>query len=314
MNSKKEEQKTHICEFCNKTFATSYTVKIHQKTAKFCLELQNKTVDTCHTCNFCNKQFTIKSNYTSHLLICKEKKDQEDKNLFKIQSAKIKELEKIISQKDKNLIQKDKTISELKSKLLVKDETIKSLEKTNSKLIDRPTVINNNTDNRQQYTIQYNQLVQNTEPLLPVSLSSKIKSITIEEMDNYDPKNLEDSVSHTLSNRLKDYTFCTDKSRKMVVIKKENDETEKITIKEFVNMCLNTGLVDIQKYLKTLEEHYDTKLMSYTISDENHLLFEESLQKIKEYMNKSNIDITDIGHPLKMLPDKVLSNCRHLNK
>ena len=133
-------------------------------------------------------------------------------------------------------------------------------------------------------------------------------------MNRYDPKHLEESVSNSLSNILKEYTFCTDKSRKTVVIKKEDNNSQKVSIDTFVNMCIKLGIQDIKNFLKILEEHYDIKLTEYVISDEDFLLFDESLQKIKEFINKDNIDISDNSNPLKQLTTKILLSCQHINK
>jgi hypothetical protein len=289
------------CNFCKKSYNSLSSLNYHQKNAKFCLELQNKLKNgELIRCDFCLKEFTSKKYLNQHNEICKQKKT----------------IEQTDTKRENDKLHKE--ISDLKVKfdlsIKFKDETIEKLQKEleyYKKLANRPTTVNHTTNN---YQIEFNQLVQNIDLFNDNSLSDKIKSITLQEMDGYDPKNLEDCVSHSLSNKIKDYTFCTDKARKMVVIKKENDIVEKISIKEFINLCLNTGLSEIRNYIKSLEEHYDTKLLEYKISDENFLVFDDSLQKIKEYMSKSNIDITDSGHPLKMLPDKVLSNCKHINK
>ncbi len=308
------EPKQHICKFCRKSYTSLSNLNNHQKTAKFCIELQNKlNTNQLIRCEFCLKEFSTKKYLSQHSERCKDKKISVQKD-FELENKKLNKKLLDLEQEFKN------ELLECKLKLEFKDELIEKMQKEiddYKKIISRPTTIynTNNTNNtNNNYQIEFNQLVQNTETFLSASLSNKIKSITIEEMDSYDPKNLEDSFSHTLCNKLKEYTFCTDNSRKMVVIKKENDITEKITINAFINLCLNIGVTDIRNYLKILEDHYDSKLVSYTITDENFTVFDDSLQKIKEYMNKTNIDITDTGHPLKMLPDKVLLNCRHLNK
>jgi hypothetical protein len=287
---------TFECNFCKKTYSTLSSLNNHKKTAKFCLDLQNKlNTGELVRCDFCLKEFSTKKYLTQHLDHCKNKKLTEQSDL----------------KKDFESLQKE--IIELKLKLQFKDELNEKLQKEIEELSKRPTtsIINNNTNN---YQIEFNQLVQNIEAFNQTSLSNKIKSITIEEMDSYDPKNLEDSLSHTLCNTLKDYTFCTDKARKIVVIKKEDGSTQKMQLKEFINLSLNTNIVDIRNYIKELEVHYDTKWTTDRMTTENFEVFDVSLQKIKESMNKNDIDITDNGHPLKMLPDKVLSNCKHITK
>ncbi len=285
-------------------------LKIHQRTAKFCLQIQNKPAEVIYECDYCRKTFNIKSNYTTHNILCKEKKAEEDKNESIRMAKKIKELEKQLNDYKLKLSAKDESLKNLK-------EIIKKQEKSIEKLINKPssTIINNNNTNTNNYQIQYNQLIQNIETLNYTSLAEKINSISIEEIDSYDPKNLEDSVSHSLSNKLKDYTFCTDKARKIFVIKKEDGTIDKIKGIEFINLSLNSVILDLRKYFKNIDEYYtDVKLAENKISEENFLSLDSSLQNIKEFMNRKIIDISVDDHPLKMLPDKVLMNCKHITK
>jgi hypothetical protein len=294
------------CNFCKKVYTSLSSLNYHQKTAKFCLSIQNKlTNGELIRCEHCLKEFTSKKNLTQHDTICKNKKTKEQNEVKSELENTKKELDNI-----------KKELDETKLTIKFKDELIERMQKEideYKKIAIRPTTsIVNNSNN---YQIQYNQLIQNIETFDSSSLSEKIKSITLEEMDNYDPQNLEDSVSHSLCNKLKDYTFCTDKARKIVVIKKEDGKIDKITITEFINLCLNSGIVDIRKYLTNLDVYYtDVKLAENKISESNFLSLDSSLQNIKEFMNKNNIDITDNDHPLKMLPDKVLLSCQHINK
>jgi superfamily II DNA or RNA helicase len=71
------------CEFCNKTFSTSYNLKNHKNTAKFCLQLQNKEIENSFICDFCNKGFTTKIHHSTHVSTCKVKKEIEEKELEK---------------------------------------------------------------------------------------------------------------------------------------------------------------------------------------------------------------------------------------
>jgi hypothetical protein len=302
----------YTCEFCKKEYKSIYSLNVHKTTTKFCLEIQKKINESKvleeinhFNCEFCDKEFTSTKYLNQHLERCKSKK--------KLTSDEI--------MKKNNLLEKE--IAELKLKLQFKDEKLNDkdiiIEKLEKELNDykqiaiRPTtVVNNNSGNN--YQIQYNQLLETIKVLDKNSLSDKINSISIEDIDKYDPKHLEESVSTSLSNILKDYTFCTDKSRKTVVIKKENNNSQKVPIDTFVNTCFNLGIQDIKNFLKMLEEHYDIKLTEYVISDEDFLLFDSSLQKIKEFINKDNIDMSDNSNPLKQLTTKILLSCQHINK
>lgn len=284
------------CEFCKKEYSTVYSLNNHKKTAKFCLDLQTKlnevkVVD--FNCEYCNKNFNNKKYLNQHLEHCKIKN-----------KVDIPELQK--------------ENAELKLTIKFKDELIQKLEselKDFKNLAIRPTTVyNTNNTNNTNYQIEFNQLFQSIEVLDKDTLSTKLKSITTEDIDKYDPKHLEDSVSTSFSNILKDYTFCTDKSRRTLVIKKENNSVQKISVEQFINLCIKLGIQDIRQFLIVLEEHYDTKLTEYDITDEDFLFFDESLNKIKEFMNKEDIDISENGNPLKQLSSKVLLSCKHITK
>ena len=47
------------CRFCKKIFSTKSSLNNHQKTAKYCLSLQDKYLQiTKFNCEFCDKHFT----------------------------------------------------------------------------------------------------------------------------------------------------------------------------------------------------------------------------------------------------------------
>lgn len=57
------------CEFCDSSFVQKVHLERHQKSAKYCLKLQNKKVDTTYCCSICNKKFSRKDIYKRHLKI-----------------------------------------------------------------------------------------------------------------------------------------------------------------------------------------------------------------------------------------------------
>jgi len=195
--SLQEETKRNICEFCNKSFTNIYNLKAHQKTAKFCLDIQNKPIKEDYECNFCNKTFNLKKIYNNHIFNCKDKKAHEDKEKNETLLKRIKELEyelklkgkeyeSELKLKDKEISKRVNQVSELKVKLSSKDEMIKKLEKTNKELMKRPTntsIVNNtNNDNRQQnqYNIQFNQLFEKLPILNEVNVNNRINELYTE--------------------------------------------------------------------------------------------------------------------------------------
>ena len=59
------------CEHCGAILKTISSLNQHQKTAKYCLVKQNKSINTEYKCCFCNAEFTLKSSLHKHVKICK---------------------------------------------------------------------------------------------------------------------------------------------------------------------------------------------------------------------------------------------------
>ena len=81
------------CEFCKKEFACKGTLITHQKTAKYCLQLQGKNIIHPFECNFCIKNFTTHQNLKEHILVCKEKEKidlQQKEKKYEVQIINIK--------------------------------------------------------------------------------------------------------------------------------------------------------------------------------------------------------------------------------
>ena len=92
---------SYECKFCKKKYVSKGNLKTHQKTAKYCLEIQKTfentiinedIVNMSYICNYCNKSFTSKQRYNSHLDICVSK----FKTIINNLENKISDQEKII--------------------------------------------------------------------------------------------------------------------------------------------------------------------------------------------------------------------------
>ena len=75
------------CQFCNKDFSNKSSLTNHQKTAKYCLKLQDTDKEISNfNCDYCKKLFTSRQNLNIHLAICKDKeikilKKEKDKEI-----------------------------------------------------------------------------------------------------------------------------------------------------------------------------------------------------------------------------------------
>ena len=103
-----------ICNFCNKQFSNSWNLKNHQKTVKYCLEIQGLKKDD-FKCDFCFKNYSQKRELDRHLVNCIEKKLLEKDAII---SNLTSEKDKIISEKDKIISEKEDRIKDLQDQLI----------------------------------------------------------------------------------------------------------------------------------------------------------------------------------------------------
>jgi hypothetical protein len=136
------------CVYCKAILQSAYSLKQHQKTAKYCLSKQNKDILHEHLCGACGKGFTRKSSLDDHLKICKA-------NI-----PSVNQLQQILDEKNtdifalkKDLDEKNRDIFALKKDLDIALKTIEELRKENREyrkemflLASKPTheTINNN--------------------------------------------------------------------------------------------------------------------------------------------------------------------------
>ena len=79
------------CVHCGSILKTEYSLKQHQKTAKYCLVKQNKPINHEYKCCFCNTAFTLKSSLHKHVRTCKV-----NIPMLQILNEKINELSSVV--------------------------------------------------------------------------------------------------------------------------------------------------------------------------------------------------------------------------
>jgi hypothetical protein len=111
-----------VCEYCKKEYTTISNLKHHQRTAQFCLEIQNQ-ITTGFKCEHCDKKFTSNKYLKQHYFHCRIYKVFHENILIKkeLEELKTKQKLEISEAKDEN--------KELKLKLDFKEQTINKLEK-----------------------------------------------------------------------------------------------------------------------------------------------------------------------------------------
>jgi hypothetical protein len=230
------------CEFCKKTFLSKNVLCHHQKTAKYCLELQGTTI-TNFECNYCKKYLASNERLVTHLNICKSKNIIEISEKEKQHENKLKEKDVLHTKelKDKDnyyeilLREKNEYISKLEAKLekmeAKLDAKLEKLEstvttialesKTVSTKASQAITTTNNT------TLNTNITVNNV-----LNLSEEHVKKVLSERLNYNVVYAGQAglATFVVDNMLKDATGkliyrCVDASRQMFEFIDENGET-----------------------------------------------------------------------------------------
>jgi plasmid stabilization system protein ParE len=295
------------CNHCSKDFSSKSALTTHQKTAKYCLDLQGKTIEDIETfiCNFCDKEFTLKCVLIKHMERCKNKKYEDEKIKFEEE----KTFEKQIEELKETIIDKDEKINELKieirdlknnfeNKIESKDEyiskleaKIEKLENTIAKIAEKPTTTNNTTTNNNQ---KYQQIIQNLTPITEEHYIEIQDMLTEEHILNGIQGYIE-ATSHIFE----DKAVCTDLSRKIIKYKDSqgniitDPKMDRLILKIFKYLAeKNKELA--QEYLKKLSDRCDElakENMAKTISQAK---FEYEYDKIDEQKDEIIANRNDI--------------------
>lgn len=317
-----------ICNFCNKVFSNSYILKQHQKTAKFCLQLQNnltENINDNYICEFCNKNYSTKAVLKTHYISCKSKKIIEDKEeiekielkhtleIQKLENKHTLEIEKIEHKHKEEIERLYKEIEDYKTRLIDKDNKLENLTK---QLLDRPSVVNNNTTNNQQHIITYNnEFKKLTNELIPFSnhyIKSKIREITTSNLiyannlDNANSNIIDYNFACNIVNILKNNVFFTDISRGRLVYKDEKNNPKKDLAEKFILDCINISKEECLNMCKLAIDTVREREDEFTDKDYGQCMM--GLGQLVDCINagKPHAIITEIANKLcknsKVLP------------
>ena len=253
----KYKDKMNLCDFCKKSFSSKTNLVSHQKTAKYCLEIQGKKTIEDFKCKYCEKKFTTTQNLNEHYNSCKIKNQKLTEDKTKIQyEAQINILNITIAEKEKD---HQKDIEILNITIAEKEKTIEKLERKietyEKRLFDmaaKPTTSNTNNTK----TVVYN----NNIPLTNEVLRQSAKTFSIDYARNIN------GITRHLTESLEDHITCTDSSRN--IFKYTNEKEEEIIDTDLENL--------LPQYLSALK-------------DENNFLYKE----VFDYFKANNVSLSE---------------------
>ena len=251
------------CEYCGTSLKTLSSLKLHQKTAKYCLSQQTNTTIEVHSCTACSKKFNRKSSLDNHLKICKEttfenelrlKYENREKELIACY-----EKDRIIQDKDR-IIQEQKMIIEEQKNIIkeFQEEYKNKLEKQNKDLTDRIHSIAEKAIAKPS-TLNQN-IINNMMPITDAHLQEHVQHLNPVHVQN----GASGYAKYALEYPLKDMIVCTDFQRRNCKYKDENGnvvsdpEMTKITkrlfsaIKERNEELINEYSAELQAKWKSI--------------------------------------------------------------
>jgi hypothetical protein len=240
------------CEYCKKEFTTKGNVAAHQKSTKYCLELQGKNLSNEFQCKHCIKKFTTQSNLNDHIVICKKKlkKDNEEKEKTVKTSYEI-EIRRLKEEHKKDIEREHKEVEILRDIISKLETKLETYEKRMYDMASRPSTSNNNNNSKT--------VVINTN--LPLTNEVLRQCATTFTIDN--ARTITGITKH-LTSSLEDHITCTDPSRN--IFKYTNEKDEEIVDQDLENL--------IPQYLTA-------------VKDRNNFLYDE----VCKYFTDNNIPL-----------------------
>jgi hypothetical protein len=242
------------CEFCDKEFTMKGNLLAHQKTTKYCLEKQGKTVTDNFKCNYCNKNFTLKNNLNDHITICKERTKRDcDEKCQLLKDEYDNETKLLMEKYNDKLCQKDKEIEILRDIISKLESKLEKYETRMYDMASRQTInTTNNNNNNKTVVVNMN---------LPLTNEVLRQCATTFTIDN--ARTITGITKH-LTSSLEDHIICTDPSRN--IFKYTNEKDEEIIDQDLENL--------IPQYLTA-------------VKDRNNFLYDE----VCKYFTENNIPL-----------------------
>jgi len=271
------------CKYCKSILQSVYSLKQHQKTAKYCLSKQNKDLLHEHSCSACGKGFTRKSSLDDHLKICKA-------NI-----PSIIQLQQILDEKNKDIFS-------LKKELDLSFQIIEELRKENSEyrkemfiLASKPTNHINNIGNTKTTTKTQNLIISDWRPEV---IQDKVE-------ENFKLEHIEDGIKGVArfatkyiiqsEDGVKSYQ-CTDSNREVFMYKDEDGVVQKDIKARKLKNAIKEPILKKTAELSTGECHRLMDIISSSKGNNNDVV---EISNIKmAILTKKTQEIRDIDDGL----------------
>ena len=251
------------CEYCKNSFKTKSSLVFHQKSTKYCLEIQGKTASNKYICEFCDKEFIVKISWQRHI-------ETHDEDHLKCK-------EKINYLEAQNLA-KDDIIIELKENVRRLERVLEKVACTKEPLMSGSVTLGKE---------------QNNEEL---EIDFK-KSIEVIDIRPYDKKDVLYFLTFTPCKNLnigerKCYKFGVTSNISGRLLCHENDKKFNNVLVTKIFKCKNrTETSELEKYIKRLVRSMKLYL-EYSSKKECFIATEKELEKIyiaiEEFLEESD--------------------------
>ena len=265
-----------VCEYCKKEFLTKGNITAHQKTTKYCLELQGKTISDDFQCKYCIKKFTTQTNLNDHILVCKKKikRDNEEKERVE-KTLHDREIVRLKEEYKKDIDREHKEVEILREIIGKLESKLESYEKRLFDMASRPNTTNTNNNHK---TV----VINTNAPLTNDVLRQCATTFTIDNARNID------GITKHLTSSLEEHITCTDPSRN--IFKYTNEKDEEIVDADLENLLPQylTALKDENNFLyKAVFDYF--KVNNVSLNEQtDYNIFYNALNAIIERKGQQN--------------------------
>ncbi len=324
-----------VCQYCKKTYSNTYNLSVHQKTAKFCIDIQQKqktplsSVEEQYSCEYCNTVFSFKHVLQNHIIRCKAKREHEYEDMKRkngelllhnevlvkqigelLQENKIgkheielkdKLLEYMLEEKDKHIQQLLDEIQELKGQIKSKDEYIQNTPHN--------MTIYQNTTNNTNYNVSFQASFEKLLPFTDENVKKKVLSIQPMQLIEFNNYNLMLNFCSNFGRSLTDMVLLTDKARGLVVVKNKDGEKQKYQVKGFIKDCLLSTENECKQLFNRTTAQLNHLELYGNIMPEDQARCQNDLTLLYYYLMNKTMDNT-----VQNIGSVLTSNCMYVSK